>query len=108
MLTPQEVSQYIRLTLKQFNVSEVKVSWIDNPKVRGLAYAGDNPRIELSFNCLVSFRCFRETLIHEICHILDFKERGTYVVNKYEMAHGKNWRKLCKAAGIPARLKIPA
>lgn len=107
MLTPQEVQQYILLTLKEFNVSDVSVSWIESEKVRGLAYAQEG-RIELAFNCLSSFRCFRETLIHEILHIVDFRERGTYVVNKYEMAHGKNWRRLCKAAGIPARVRIPA
>lgn len=107
MFTPQEVAQYISMTLKEFDVSDVSVSWIDSHKVRGLAYA-EEARIELAFNCLASWRCFRETLIHEICHIVDFRQRGGYMVNKRTVAHGKNWRRLCKAAGIPARLKIPA
>jgi predicted SprT family Zn-dependent metalloprotease len=106
-LTPQSVSQYIRLTQKELGLTDVSISWIDNPKYRGLAYAEQN-RIELSLNCLISFRCFRETLIHELLHLADYRQRKGYLVNKYEMAHGKNWRKLCKQAGIPARKKIPA
>jgi predicted SprT family Zn-dependent metalloprotease len=107
MFTPQEVDQYIKMTLKQFGVSDISVSWIDSKKFRGLAYAQQS-RIELAFNCLISWSCFRETLIHEILHIVDFRQRGTYLVGSREMAHGKNWRKLCKEAGIPARLKIPS
>lgn len=107
MLTTTEVQQYIRLTLKEHGMSNVKVKWIGREDVLGLAYA-EQWKIELSTFCLSSFRCFRETLLHEIAHLLDYQERGTYVVNKYEMAHGKNWRKWCKTLGIPARLKIPA
>lgn len=106
-LSPQEVAQYIRLTLKEHGVADVKVSWIDSKRVRGLAY-GEEARIELAFNCLCSFRCFRETLIHEICHIKDFRKRGnTFFANKKHSFHGKSWKKLCAAAGIPARLVIP-
>jgi predicted SprT family Zn-dependent metalloprotease len=107
MFTPQEVSQYVLLTLKEFGISDVSVSWIVSDKVRGLAYA-ESARIELATNCLVSWKCFKETLLHEICHLLDYRQRGnSYMVNKRTVAHGKNWRKLCRAAGIPARLKIP-
>lgn len=106
MLTTQEVQQYIRLTLKQWNLTGVEFAWIESDKVRGLAYGAN--RIELATNCLVSFRCFRETLLHEIAHLLDYRERGTYVVNVYKKQHGKNWKKWCKTLGIPARLKIPA
>jgi len=107
-LTTAEVEQYIRLTLKQWKMPHVQVSWIESKRVRGLAYAGEKPRIELATNCLSSFHCFRETFFHELAHILDYSERGTYLVRKYEMAHGKNFRKWCKKLGIPARLKIPA
>lgn len=107
MFTTEEVSQYARLTLKEFNLFDVKIEWINSERFLGLAYAKER-KIELSTLCLSSFRCFRETLIHEILHIVDYDMRGGYVVNKYEMAHGKNWRKLCKKAGIPARKRIPA
>ena len=107
MLTTTEVQQYIRLTLKEHGAPNVEIKWIDRQDVLGLAYASDW-KIELSTLCLSSFKCFREVLLHEIAHLLDFQERGTYLVNKYEMAHGKNWRKWCKKLGIPARTKIPA
>lgn len=107
MLTTQEVDQYIRLTLKQWDMSHVRVSWIESQKVNGLAYAGDW-RIELASHTLQSFTLFREIFLHELAHLLDYRERGTYVVNKYEMAHGKNWRKWCHILKIPARTKTAA
>ncbi len=107
MLTTQEVEQYIRLTLKQWGMSHVRVSWIESKKVNGLAYA-DDWRIELNYHVLRSFGLFKEIFLHELAHLLDYRERGTYIVNKYEMAHGKNWRKWCRTLGIPARRKTPA
>lgn len=104
MLTTTEVESYIRLTLKQWGMSHVRVSWIESNKVNGLAYAGED-RIELAMHTLQAFGLFREIFLHELAHLLDYRERGTYVVNKYEMAHGKNWRKWCRTLGIPARVK---
>ncbi len=87
-------------------MSHATVSWIESKKVNGLAYAGDEPRIELAVHVLQSFSLFREIFLHELAHLLDYQERGTYVVNKYEMAHGKNWRKWCRTLGIPARTTV--
>lgn len=105
--TTEEINLYARMTLKQWKLADVKIEWMTRKDVLGLAYA-DDWKIELSELCLSSFACFRETLLHEMAHLLDFQERGTYVVNTREVAHGKNWRKWCKTLGIPARLKIPA
>lgn len=104
MFTTTEVQQYIRLTLRQWNMSHVKVEWMESSKFNGLAYAQEN-KIELALHTLRSFPLFKEVFLHELAHLLDYSERGTYVVNKYEMAHGKNWRKWCKTLGIPARTK---
>lgn len=104
-LTTQEVSQYIRLTLKQWEMPEVVVSWIESNKFNGLAYA-EEARIELNYDVLNCFHSFREIFLHELAHLLDYRERGTYLVNKYEMAHGKNWRKWCRILKISGRRMI--
>lgn len=106
MLTTQEVSQYIRLTLRQYGLPNVKIEWIQSSKFNGLAYAPEG-KIALSEHILSSFALFKEIFLHELAHLLDYNERGTFVVNKYEMAHGKNWRKWCRILKIPARIKTP-
>lgn len=105
-LTKNEVEQYIRLTLKQWKMSHVKIEWIQSQKFNGLAYAEES-KIELAAHTLKNFPLFKEIFLHELAHLLDYRERGTYLVKKREMAHGKNWRKWCKVLGIPARLKTP-
>lgn len=105
--TIEEIESYIRLTLKQWGMPHVQVSWMQSNKFNGLAYAGDW-RIELDHGILSSFNFFREIFLHELAHLLDYRERGTYLVNKYEMAHGKNWRKWCSTLNIPARRIRPA
>ena len=106
IFTTTEAEQYVRMTLKQWGLSDVSFEWWESEKNRGWAWAEES-HIALATNILSSFACFRETLLHEMAHILDHRERGTYVVNVREMAHGKNFRKWCKVLGIPARLKIP-
>ena len=106
MLTTQEVEQYMRLTLKQWGMSSVRVQWMQSNRFLGLAYAEDG-MIELSENVLASFGLFREVFLHELAHLLDFQERGTYVVASRRSLHGKNWRKWCAILQIPARLRIP-
>ena len=106
MLTTQEVQQYIRLTLKEWGMLSVRVDWMQSNRFLGLAYAED-AKIELSEKILASFGLFREVFLHELAHLLDFRERGSYVVASRRSLHGKNWRKWCQVLKIPARLKIP-
>jgi len=103
--TPTEAEQYVRMTLKQWGLSHVKLEW------RTFQHLGDaNPytnTLRLSVKVLVSLATFTETVKHEIAHFLDFQERGSFLINGRHVAHGKNWRKWCKTLGIPARTKIP-
>jgi predicted metal-dependent hydrolase len=68
MLTTQEVEQYIRLTLKQWGMSSVRVQWMKPNRFLGLAYAEDS-MIELSEKVLGSFGLFREVFLHELAHL---------------------------------------
>lgn len=103
MLTPQEVSQYARLTLKEYGLTDHSVLFVesfDHPEAIGQA----NPwkkRVELSERCLGNFRVFKYTLLHEIAHLIQFKRMGnTFVVNKNRSFHGKVFRQVCREMGI--------
>lgn len=103
MLTTTEVSQYAKLTLKQYgfpNHSVVFTETFDHPE----AIAQANPweqKIELSQKCLCSFRVFNYVLLHEIAHLIQFERMGkTFVVNKYRSFHGKVFRQVCREMGI--------
>jgi len=106
MLTAHEVDQYIRLTLKEWGMASVRVEWMQSKRFLGLAHAEES-KIQLSENVLASFGLFREVFLHELAHLLDFRERGTYYVGSRRSLHGQNWRKWCQVLKIPARLRIP-
>lgn len=106
--TPQELDQYIRLTLKQWNISDVSFSFKKMERSLGYFWAEKN-EIVFSFKALKNFVLFREVLLHELAHKLDFKERGTFKKeNGKNDLHGKNWKKYCQQLKIPARRFIPA
>lgn len=108
MLTTQEVDFYIRATLKQHGISNVKYSFKDMHRTLGYYHVQAN-EIVLSLISLRSFALFHEVLLHEIAHALDAKEKGgTLRVNGRNDFHGKNWKKYCAQLKIPARRFIPA
>lgn len=104
MLTTKEVEQYIRLTLKQYKL-DVKVEFSDSLFEKHGCFGGfyflEN-RIELSTYILKSFTLFKYTLLHELCHKLDEKERGSiFTKTGRKNFHGANFNKWCKVLGIP-------
>lgn len=108
MLTPKEVDFFIRASLKQQGISNVKYSFKKMSRTLGYYYVQKN-EIVLSLICLKSFTLFREVLLHEMAHALDAKEKGgTLKVNGRNDFHGKNWKKYCAQLKIPARRFIPA
>ncbi len=108
MLTPSEVAQYARMTLKQYGFGDYEV--IIHPlkgRTLGLANPWEN-QIELSPNTLASFALFRTVLLHELAHIMQFYRMGkTYRVNGRNNFHGKVFKECCRELGISNKTKIP-
>lgn len=104
--TQSEIDQYIRMTLRQHKMEEVKVSFKKMSKTLGYFWAEKN-HICLSYLCLSSFVRFKETFLHELAHKLDFAQRGTFQRNGRNDFHGKNFKRICLTLGIPARRFIP-
>ena len=69
MLTTQEVDQYIRLTLKQWDLAHVSVKWFSSSRTLGRADVWKNV-LELNLGILKRFSLFEEVLKHEIAHFL--------------------------------------
>lgn len=107
MITQEEADCFIRLTLRQWNLS-LPFEWT-NTKDRLGAYNITNRRIELSRQILNSFPLFKEVFLHELAHALDLKERNhVFRKNGRCSFHNRTWRKWCLTLGIPARRFIPA
>ena len=107
MVTIEEANAYIRMTLRGWNLTNVKVEWgKDSRSHLGLFHWTQN-KITLTPRILKSPALFREVFLHELAHALDYAERGTFLVKKNHVAHGKNWRKWCLTLRIPARRFIP-
>jgi len=104
MLTTTEVSQYARLTLKQYGLEDHSVVFLeklDSPKRLGQANPWEK-RVELSPKILCNFEAFKYVLLHEIAHIIQYYRMGqTYRVNKNLSHHGKVFKQVCREMGIP-------
>jgi len=100
-VTHQEAEQYIRLTLRQHNMTHIPVLWT-NTKRRLGCYRVVEKRIELSNQILQSFHLFRQVLLHEICHALQYKELNGVSKTKSGRNdfHGKVFKKWCKIVGV--------
>ena len=107
MITQEEADCFIRLTLKEWNLS-LPFEWTNTQDRLG-AYNITNRRIELSRQILNSFPLFKEVFLHELAHALDLKERNhIFRKNGRCSFHNRTWRKWCLTLGIPARRFIPA
>ena len=109
MLTKQEVDQYIRLTLKQWEVSYLSIEWIESKRVLGVACIYQN-KIKLNVEILKRFSLFEEVLKHEIAHFLQFESNGKKFLRKNNrwQLHGADFKAQCRRMKIPARSRIPA
>jgi predicted SprT family Zn-dependent metalloprotease len=107
MITQEEADCFIRLTLKQWNLS-LPFKWTNTQRRLG-AYDLTNRHIELSRQILNSFPLFKEVFLHELAHALDLKERNhLFHKNGRCSLHNRTWKKWCLTLGIPARRLIPA
>jgi predicted SprT family Zn-dependent metalloprotease len=106
MLTTAEVDQYIRLTFKQYDLFDYSVEWM---QLNGRRLGQANPwekKIELSPKILKNFQSFKLVFLHELAHILDFKERGTFLVNGRNNFHGKTFKQCCRKLGITHKTEL--
>jgi predicted SprT family Zn-dependent metalloprotease len=107
--TTSEIEQYIRMTLKQWSMSHLKIQWMNSERHLGLAYVAEG-KIKLSKRILCSFKTFDEVLKHEIAHHIQWKRNGNRFLltkNGRRSFHGKDFAAVCKEMGIPARTHIP-
>ena len=109
MLTTQEVDQYIRLTLKQWDLAHVSVKWFSSSRTLGRADVWKNV-LELNLGILKRFSLFEEVLKHEIAHFLQYRENGNTFFRKKNrwQIHGADFKAQCRRLKIPARSRIPA
>ena len=106
--TTSEIEQYIRMTLKQWSMSHLKIQWMNSGRYLGLAYVAQG-KIKLDKRILCSFKIFDEVLKHEIAHHIQWKRNGNRFLTKNgrRILHGKDFAAVCKEMGIPARTRIP-
>lgn len=102
--TAQELHQYIQLTLKEWDLTDVKVTWSKMQKTLGWA-APWNKEIRLSHRVLHSFPLFKHVFLHELAHMLDYKERGTFMKNGRNCHHGRDFKRWCRTLGISTKTK---
>lgn len=107
MLTIEEANAYIRMTLRGWNRTDINIEWSKDRRGILGTYNWMRNQITLTPRILKSPALFREVFLHELAHALDYAERGTFLVKKNHVAHGKNWRKWCLTLRIPARRFIP-
>ena len=108
MIATAEIRQYVRLTLKQHGLHDVEAVFGHcNDLWLGLACCDKNV-ILINQNALSCFTVFREVILHEVAHFLDYRERGNKGWRDEEESHGEGFKKWCKHLGIKARTHIPA
>jgi predicted SprT family Zn-dependent metalloprotease len=106
-LTENEVSQWARLTFKQYGLADYSLVFF--PRLtRRLGQA--NPwekRIELSPKVLDNFSLFSLVFKHELAHILCWIDNGgTFKVNGRNNFHGKQFKEKCRQLKILHSTKI--
>lgn len=100
-----EAETFIRIELRAWKIPQIQIEW-RNMKELGLASPWEN-KIILSSKILSSSALLTEIVRHEIAHILDYNERGTFLKNGKNDFHGKNWKKWCLKVGCRPRRFIP-
>lgn len=110
MISEQDAKLFIRLTLKQYKMDHLEVSFCPKLGVGRKAWGlfwFRSKKIQLTPKVLHSYELFRHVFYHELAHALDDFERGGLVVNGRVNAHGKNFNKWCKRLGIKKGRFIP-
>jgi len=105
-LTQTEAEQLIRMELRQWGFPADSFEWVESGGMIACA-VGSEQRIKLTPRVLNSSALLTEVVKHEIAHLLDYKERGTFEINGRNVFHGKNWKKWCGIVGCRPRRFIP-
>jgi predicted SprT family Zn-dependent metalloprotease len=106
ILTTKEAEIYCRMELKSHGLKDHSIVWREWPRTLGEAW-GPEKQIHLSSVCLKNKELLIEVVKHEIAHILDYKERKTFLRNGRNDFHGANWKKWCKIVRVRPRRFIP-
>jgi len=107
MITKEEADLFCKFELKTWKLSDINIVWSDMTHYLGLADVANN-RIILSTRILTSTRLLIEVVKHEIAHVLDYQERGTFIgKNGRNDFHGENFKKWCKIVNVKCRRLIP-
>jgi predicted SprT family Zn-dependent metalloprotease len=107
MITQNEADLFCKFELKTWKLSNIDIVWKDMKNFLGLADVANN-RIILSTRILTSSPLFIEVVRHEICHVLDYQERGTFLNDKGRNDfHGKSFKKWCAIVNVKCRRLIP-
>jgi predicted SprT family Zn-dependent metalloprotease len=106
--TKTEIDTYVRMTLRQFGFSHLKIKWSTARTFLGLA----NPRkqeLTLSTLALCSFKVLDEVLKHEIAHFVQYRNNGNQFFRKNGRFsyHGKDFAAACRIVGVRPRTRIP-
>lgn len=106
--TQNEIDLYIKMTLKQWGMSHLKIVWFENKSFLGLAFV-ERGLIKLNKKILYYFELFDEVLKHEIAHHIQYKRNGNRFFRKNNrwVLHGEDFAAVCKEMKIPARTRIP-
>lgn len=102
-ITRQDAEQIARMTLRQYARTEkgldgVSIEFLDLGKALGYAVPWEK-KIQLDLKTLESESLFTGVLKHEIAHMIDYAERGTFQNNGRNNFHGKSFKKVCRRIG---------
>jgi len=107
MITKEEADLFCKFELKTWKLSNINIVWSDMTCYLGLADVANN-RIILSTRILNSTQVLIEVVKHEICHVLDYQERGTFIgKHGRNDFHGESFKKWCKIVNVKCRRFIP-
>ena len=107
MITKEEADLFCKFELKTWKLSNINIVWSDMTRYLGLADVANN-RIILSTRILTSTQVLIEVVKHEIAHVLDYQERGTFIgKNGRNDFHGESFKKWCKIVNVKCRRFIP-
>lgn len=91
---------FVQAKLEEWGLSHFSWKWKNIESYYGSASVGTD-EIVLNLELLKSKKKLEWVVLHEICHCLDYNERGTFLNEKGKNDfHGKNFKKWCSIVGV--------